>query len=89
MGQIALLLKGAIEADGMVGLKMNVEKKRLDKILKHLEALKNPTVSDLSQKGWVAVETIIHENLVRILIPKLKTDGAQGIIEYPLNKIIY
>ncbi|MCK5640848.1 MAG: ATP phosphoribosyltransferase, partial [Gammaproteobacteria bacterium] len=61
----------------------------LAKILKLLTSLKNPTVSHLSQKGWLAVETVIHEGKVRTLIPQLKKAGAQGIIEYPLNKIIY
>lgn len=89
MEQIALLLKGAIDADGMVGLKMNVQKKNLKKVLNKLEALQNPTISSLSQKDWVAVETVIHEDKVRMLIPRLKAAGAQGIIEYSLNKIIF
>ena len=89
MDQIAMLLKGAIDAEGMVGLKLNIEEKNLDKILKLLSSLKNPTISQLSQKGWLAVETVIHESKVRILTPRLKTAGAQGIIEYSLNKIIY
>lgn len=89
MDQVVMLLKGAIEAQGMVGLKLNVNKKDLDKILKQLESLKNPTISPLSQSDWLAVETVIHENKVRTLIPLLKASGAQGIIEYSLNKIIY
>lgn len=89
MDQIAMLLKGAIEANGMVGLKLNVEKKNLKKVLSKLESLQNPTIASLSQKEWVAVETVIHEDKVRILIPRLKAAGAQGIIEYPLNKIIF
>ncbi len=89
MEQITMLLKGAIEADGMVGLKMNVEKKNLDNVLNLLTSLKNPTISNLSQAGWLAVETVIHEGKVRTLILELKKVGAQGIIEYSLNKIIY
>jgi len=88
MEQIKVLLKGAIEAEGMVGLKLNVEDKNLSKILKVLTALKNPTISHLSKKNWLAVETVIHEKKVRTLIPQLKAAGAQGIIEYSLNKII-
>jgi len=89
MDQIAMLLKGAIEADGMVGLKLNVQEKDLKKVLKLLESLQNPTISNLSQKNWLAVETVIHEDKVRTIIPKLKSAGATGIIEYSLNKIIY
>jgi len=89
METIAMLLKGAIAADGMVGLKLNVEKKNLNKVLKLLSSLKNPTISHLSEKKWLAVEVIIPESKVRSLVPQLKAAGAQGIIEYPLNKIIY
>ena len=89
MEEIALLLKGAIAAEEKVGLKMNVRKSDLDKVLSLLPALKNPTVSGLAQSQWCAVETIIDEKIVRILIPKLKNAGAEGIIEYPLNKVIY
>ena len=89
MEQIVLLLQGAITANNMVGLKMNVEKKNLDRLLKQLTSLKNPTISSLSQKNWAAVETVIDEGTVRGLIPRLKAAGAQGIIEYPLNKLIY
>lgn len=89
MDQIAMLLKGAIDADGMVGLKMNVEQKNLDRILTLLSSLRTPTVSHLSEEGWLAVETIIQEVKVASLIPQLKQGGAQGIIEYPLNKIIF
>ena len=89
MEQLVMLLKGAIAADNMVGLKMNVEKKNLDKLLKKLTSLKNPTISPLSHSEWVAVETVIEETTVRTLIPQLKAVGAQGIIEYPLNKLIY
>lgn len=89
MEQLVLLLQGAIEANNMVGLKLNVEKKNLNRILKLLTSLKNPTISQLSRKGWLAVETVIDEGTVRTLIPKLKQNGAQGIIEYSLNKVIY
>lgn len=86
---IALLLKGAIMAEEKVGLKMNVKSSDLEKILKTLPAMKTPTISQLTQKGWCAIETIIDERVVRELIPKLKKAGAVGIIEYPLNKAIY
>jgi ATP phosphoribosyltransferase len=89
MAQIALLLKGAIAAQEKVGLKMNVRKVDLKKVIAKLPALKKPTVSNLSDGGWVAIETIIDERVVRVLIPELKKAGAQGIIEYPLNKVIY
>ncbi len=87
--QIALLLKGALEAEAKVGLKMNVSKNNLANLLKCLPALRNPTISGLSQSDWVAVETIIDEHIVRELIPRMKAAGAEGIIEYPLNKVVY
>jgi ATP phosphoribosyltransferase len=86
---LALLLKGALEAEAKVGLKMNIAEKNLVALLKSLPALRNPTISNLSLKGWVAVETIIDEHVVREMIPKLKAAGAEGIIEYPLNKVVY
>jgi ATP phosphoribosyltransferase len=86
---MALLLKGALEAEAKVGLKMNIEQKNLADLLKSLPALRRPTISNLSQAGWVAVETIIDERVVRELIPQLKAAGAEGIIEYPLNKVVY
>lgn len=89
MEQIALLLKGAIAAEEKVGLKMNVRKNDLKKVIGKLPALKEPTVSSLSAAGWYAVETVIDEKIVRCLIPELKKAGAEGIIEYPLNKVIY
>jgi len=89
MEQIALLLKGAITAEDKVGLKMNVKKENLKAVLAQLPALKKPTISGLSDDGWFAIETIIDEKVVRVLIPALKASGAQGIIEYPLNKVIY
>jgi len=89
MEEIALLLKGAIAAEEKVGLKMNVRKSDLRKVISKLPALKKPTVSGLSEDGWVAIETIIDEKIVREILPELKRAGAQGIIEYPLNKVIY
>lgn len=86
---IALLLKGALEAETKVGLKMNIREKNLPKLLANLPALRNPTISSLSLKGWVAVETIIDEHIVRELIPALKAAGAEGVTEYPLNKVVY
>ena len=86
--QIALLLKGALRANGMVGLKMNVPKDILEDVIKVLPSLNAPTTSNLYQKEWFSVETIISESKVRELIPKLLSKGAEGIIEYPLNKII-
>ncbi len=86
---MSLLLKGALEAEAKVGLKMNIAEKNLANLLQSLPALRNPTISGLSQSGWVAVETIIDEHVVRELIPALKAAGAEGIIEYPLNKVVY
>jgi len=86
---LTLLLRGALEAESKVGLKMNIAQKNLAKLLEELPALRNPTVSNLSLTGWVAVETIIDEKVVRELIPQLKAAGAEGIIEYPLNKVVY
>lgn len=84
-----MLLQGAINAEQKVGLKMNLPKKSLDKILNLLPALQNPTISELSGNTWCALEVIIDEHLVRSLIPDLKRTGATGIVEYPLNKVIY
>jgi ATP phosphoribosyltransferase len=86
--EIALLLKGAIEAEEKVGLMMNVKKEDLDKVLSVLPALKKPTISQLVEDGWIAINTIVDEKVVREIIPKLKSEGAQGIVEYPLNKVI-
>jgi ATP phosphoribosyltransferase len=85
---IAMLLKGAIEAEGRVGLKMNCPRARLKDVLAVLPAMKNPTISTLSLEDWVAVETILHEAEVRTIIPALKRAGACDLIEYPLNKVI-
>jgi ATP phosphoribosyltransferase len=87
--KIAILLKGAIAAEEKVGLKMNIKEGDLKKVLGVLPAMRRPTISQLSVKGWVAVETIIDEKQVRELIPRLRSAGAEGIIEYPLNKVIY
>lgn len=86
---MALLLKGAILAEEKVGLKMNVLKKDLKGVLALLPSMKKPTISDLSDPAWSDVDTIIDEKTVKYLIPQLKRAGAQGIIEYPLNKVIY
>ena len=86
---MAMLLRSAIDAETKVGLKLNIEAKNLKKVLKKLPALRNPTVNELSQTGWVAVETVIDEHVAREIIPTLKAAGAEGIIEYPLNKVVY
>jgi len=86
---LAMLLKGALQAEEKVGLKMNVPRAKLDSLLQQLPALRDPTIATLSKPDWVAVETIIDEKVVRVLIPQLKAAGAEGIIEYPLNKVIY
>jgi len=80
---MSMLLKGALDAEAKVGLKMNIQRKHLESLLR------NPTISQLSLEGWVAVETIIDTHVVRELIPQLKAAGAEGIIEYPLNKVVY
>ena len=86
---IALLLQGALEAESKVGLKMNAPKSALEAILKAVPSLRNPTVSPLSSPDWVALETIIDESVVREILPQLKALGAEGIVEYPLNKVVY
>jgi ATP phosphoribosyltransferase len=85
---IRMLLEGAINALGKVGLMLNVRKGDLAKVLDVLPALKRPTISTLSDDDWVAVNTILDESTVRTIIPRLKQAGAQGIVEYPLNKIV-
>jgi len=85
---IRMLLQGAINALGKVGLMLNVERKNLDQVLTVLPALKNPTISTLSDPDWLAVNTILDESTVRTILPRLKDAGAQGIVEYPLNKIV-
>ncbi len=89
MQTLTLLLKGALAARDLVGLKMNLRGESLKNLLEALPALRNPTVSPLAQDGWVAVETVIDEKTVREIIPRLKALGAEGIIEYPLNKVVY
>ena len=86
---MTILLKGALNARDLVGLKMNLLESNLKNLLEALPALRNPTVSPLAQSGWVAVETVIGEKIVREIIPRLKALGAEGIIEYPLNKVVY
>jgi ATP phosphoribosyltransferase len=85
---LALLLRAAIEAQGRVGLMLNVRRSHVDAVLSLLPALQRPTISSLSDQEWVAVNTVIEERTARDLIPKLKAAGAQGIVEYPLNKIV-
>jgi ATP phosphoribosyltransferase len=85
---LALLLRAAIEAQGRVGLMLNVRRADLPQVLALLPALQRPTISSLSDEDWVAVNTIIEEKTVRDLIPKVKAAGGQGIVEYPLNKIV-
>ncbi|HAY99798.1 MAG TPA: ATP phosphoribosyltransferase [Opitutae bacterium] len=86
---IALLLQAALEANSKVGLKLNIEKAKLDAILADLPALRNPTINRLTDENWVAIDTIIDETVVREIIPELKERGAEGIIEYPLNKVVF
>ena len=86
---IALLLRGALEAEGRVGLKLNCPRDKINDVIAVLPALKKPTVSELVEEGWVALETILFEKEVRTMIPSLKRCGATDIIEYPLNKVIY
>ena len=85
---IVMLLQGAIEASGKVGLMLNVQRADLEAVLAVLPALKRPTISNLSDSDWVAVNTVIEEKTVREIIPRLKAAKAQGIVEYPLNKIV-
>ena len=86
---IALMLEGAIRARGKVGLKLNVHSDSIEEVLAKLPALRRPTISSLSEPDWHAIETIIDEDIVRKIVPELKRAGAQGIIEYPLNKVIH
>ncbi|MCL4146323.1 UNVERIFIED_CONTAM: hypothetical protein GTU68_016025 [Idotea baltica] len=86
---IAMMLQAALLAADKVGLKLNAPRKNLESILSILPALRNPTVNSLSDQEWVAVEVILKETVVRDIIPKLKEFGAEGIIEYPLNKVVY
>ena len=87
--RISMLLPAALEASNWVGLKLNTPKDKLDAILETLPALRKPAISPLSEEGWVAVETIIEDKVVREIIPDLRNNGAEGIIEYPLNKVVH
>ncbi|MCD7797818.1 MAG: ATP phosphoribosyltransferase [Akkermansiaceae bacterium] len=89
LANIVMMLKGALEARGKVGLKMNLPEASLENLVKALPSLRRPTVSPLSEEGWLAVETVIDESVARDMIPQLKELGAEGIIEYPLNKLVY
>jgi ATP phosphoribosyltransferase len=88
MENISMLLKGALAAEEKVGLKMNVPENSLKRVMSLLSAMHSPTISALSDKGWYALEVMINERVVRDIIPKLKTAGASGIVEYQLNKVI-
>jgi ATP phosphoribosyltransferase len=85
---VILMLQGAIAAASKVGLILNVRREDLDRVVAILPALKKPTISMLSDPEWVAVNTIVEESVVRQILPKLKAANAQGIVEYPLNKIV-
>lgn len=87
--QIVLLLKAAHAARGKVGIKLNLPEQKLPALIEALPSLRNPTISRLATEGWIAVETITDESIVREIIPELKALGAEGIIEYPLNKVVY
>ncbi|MEI6518888.1 MAG: ATP phosphoribosyltransferase, partial [bacterium] len=86
--QMAMLLQGALRAEGRVGLKMNVPEDNVKRVISLLPSMKGPTISKLAESTWVAIETVIEEKTVREIIPQLKAAGAQDIIEYPLNKVI-
>jgi ATP phosphoribosyltransferase len=85
---MALMLNAALQADTKVGLKLNLEKSKLEAVLKEVPALRKPTVSSLSDEAWIALETVIEREVSRELIPALKRMGAEGIVEFPLNKIV-
>ena len=84
-----MLLKGALQAEAKVGLKMNVPRTQLEQVIAQLPALHTPTISSQQDEKWVALEIIADEKIVRDLIPQLKRVGAEGIIEYPLNKVVH
>jgi len=86
---IAMLLQAALEANNKVGLKLNIERSKLDSVIQDLPALRNPTINRLADEAWVALDTILDEKVVREIIPELKLRGAEGIVEYPLNKVIF
>ena len=85
---IALMLDAALQADAKVGLKLNIERSKLHNVVEELPALRNPTIASLADENWIAVETVIEKKISRELIPALKRLGAEGIVEYPLNKIV-
>ena len=87
--RLALLIKGALDARGKVGLKMNLPKSQLATLVKSLPSLRRPTIAHLTDEDWLSVETVIDESVVREIIPQLKELGAEGIIEYPLNKLVH
>jgi ATP phosphoribosyltransferase len=86
--QIAMLLRGALNAENLVGIKMNVPKERVEDVVKIIPSLTAPTISQLYNSSWFSIESIISEDIVREIIPKLIERGADGIIEYPLNKVV-
>ena len=83
-----MMLNAALQADTKVGLKLNLERSKLSDVLLNLPALRNPTISSLADEKWIAVETVIERKVAREIIPALKRLGAEGIVEYPLNKIV-
>ena len=85
---IGMMLEAALQADAKVGLKLNLERAKLEEVLKDLPALRKPTISSLSDESWVAIETVIERKVSRELIPALKRVGAEGIVEFPLNKLV-
>jgi len=85
---LRMLLQGTLEAENFVGLKCNVQEKDKEKVLKVMPALHNPTVNNLSDEGWLAIETILHTSDIKTVVPKLKRAGASGIIEFPITKVI-
>lgn len=87
--KMAMLLQAALEAHSKVGLKLNVLREKLDTVLTDLPALRNPTINRLTDEAWVAIDVIVDEKVVREIIPQLKSHGAEGIVEYPLNKVVY
>ncbi len=89
MENLCMLLQGALNAEKKVGVKMNVRARDLDKVLELIPSLRNPTISALTKEGWHAIEIVVDEPIIRNLIPSLKEAGAEGIIEFPLNKVIY
>ncbi len=89
LANIVMMLKGALEARDKVGLKLNLPEANIETLVEKLPSLRRPTVSPLTEKGWVAIETVIDEAVAREIIPQLKALGAEGIIEYPLNKLIH